>query len=146
MRALESLNFLGVMDDEGDLTEIGNMIAEFPLDPQLSVCLMNSSKYYSCAEQMLSIVAVLTASASIFLRPKEHQKEADLAKNRFAHQDGDHLTFLNVYHAYKQMEVSGDYNNLRKSLTSGFFMQVNCRYFLNNLLFKFSKQSKSFGD
>jgi len=37
-----------------------------------------------------------------FLRPRDAQKAADEAKARFAHIDGDHLTLLNVYHAYKQ--------------------------------------------
>jgi len=37
-----------------------------------------------------------------FVRPREAQKAADEAKSRFAHIDGDHLTLLNVYHAYKQ--------------------------------------------
>ncbi len=38
----------------------------------------------------------------VFLRPPEAKKEADEAKERFSHQDGDHLSLLNVYHAYKQ--------------------------------------------
>ncbi|KAJ6686739.1 ATP-DEPENDENT RNA HELICASE [Salix purpurea] len=33
---------------------------------------------------------------------KEAHKAADEAKARFGHIDGDHLTLLNVYHAYKQ--------------------------------------------
>lgn len=37
-----------------------------------------------------------------FLRPRDAQKAADEAKARFGHIDGDHLTLLNVYHAYKQ--------------------------------------------
>ncbi len=40
-----------------------------------------------------------------FLRPRDAQKAADEAKARFAHIDGDHLTLLNVYHAYKQNGV-----------------------------------------
>lgn len=40
----------------------------------------------------------------IFMRPNEVRKEADEAKMRFAHIEGDHLTYLNVYHAYKQSE------------------------------------------
>lgn len=40
-----------------------------------------------------------------FVRPSEAKKQADEAKARFSHVDGDHLTLLNVYHAYKQ---SGD--------------------------------------
>ena len=37
-----------------------------------------------------------------FVRPTEARKAADEAKMRFAHIDGDHLTLLNVYHAFKQ--------------------------------------------
>lgn len=33
MRALELLNYLGALDDNGDLTSLGSMMAEFPLDP-----------------------------------------------------------------------------------------------------------------
>ena len=36
------------------------------------------------------------------MRPNEAKKAADEAKMKFAHIDGDHLTLLNVYHAYKQ--------------------------------------------
>ncbi len=39
-----------------------------------------------------------------FLRPNEAKKAADEAKMRFAHIDGDHMTMLNVYHAFKQSE------------------------------------------
>lgn len=37
-----------------------------------------------------------------FVRPNEAKKAADDAKMKFAHIDGDHLTLLNVYHAFKQ--------------------------------------------
>jgi hypothetical protein len=35
-------------------------------------------------------------------RPNDAKKAADEAKGKFAHIDGDHLTLLNVYHAFKQ--------------------------------------------
>jgi pre-mRNA-splicing factor ATP-dependent RNA helicase DHX15/PRP43 len=35
MRALELLNFLAALDDEGNLTPLGRMMSEFPLDPQV---------------------------------------------------------------------------------------------------------------
>ena len=44
------------------------------------------------------------AVPQIFIRPNEAKKQADEAKMRFAHIDGDHLTLLNAYHAYKQSE------------------------------------------
>ncbi len=48
------------------------------------------------------IVVVLVPQ--IFVRPTDVRKQADESKMRFAHIDGDHLTYLNVYHAYKQSE------------------------------------------
>ena len=35
MRALELLNFHAALDDDGNLTPMGNMMSEFPLDPQV---------------------------------------------------------------------------------------------------------------
>lgn len=37
MRALELLNYLAALDDEGNLTALGGIMAEFPLDPQVRV-------------------------------------------------------------------------------------------------------------
>jgi pre-mRNA-splicing factor ATP-dependent RNA helicase DHX15/PRP43 len=37
MRALELLHYLKALDDEGNLTPLGEIMAEFPLDPQVSV-------------------------------------------------------------------------------------------------------------
>lgn len=51
---------------------------------------------------MIDIVLV----PQCFVRPNESKKAADDAKMRFAHIDGDHLTLLNVYHAFKQSKYS----------------------------------------
>ena len=45
MRALELLNYLGALDEEGTLTSEGEKMAEFPLDPQLSKVLLSSPKF-----------------------------------------------------------------------------------------------------
>ncbi|KAG0487742.1 hypothetical protein HPP92_009837 [Vanilla planifolia] len=53
--------------------------------------------------QLFSYEAVLISPYPIAsCGPGEAQKAADEAKARFGHIDGDHLTLLNVYHAYKQ--------------------------------------------
>jgi len=100
MRALELLNYLGALDDEGNLTKLGEAMSEFPLDPQLAKMLLQSDQF-NCPNEILSITAMLSVP-NVFLRPKEAQKAADEAKGRFSHIDGDHLTLLNVYHAFKQ--------------------------------------------
>jgi HrpA-like RNA helicase len=100
MRALELLNYLGALDDNGELTELGSIMAEFPLDPQLAKMIIASTDY-SCSNEILSITCMLSVP-QVFIRPNEAKQAADDAKMRFAHIDGDHLTLLNVYHAYKQ--------------------------------------------
>jgi pre-mRNA-splicing factor ATP-dependent RNA helicase DHX15/PRP43 len=47
----------------------------------------------------------MTSVPQCFVRPNEIKKQADDAKSRFAHIDGDHLTLLNVYHAFKQSNI-----------------------------------------
>lgn len=107
MRALEMLNYLGALDDEGNMTRVGHLIAEFPLDPQLATMLVKAPKYH-CANEMLSIVGMLSVP-SVFMRPPEARKQADEAHGRFAHADGDHLTLLNAYHGYKGENMSADW-------------------------------------
>merc|ERR1712172_353249 len=51
--------------------------------------------------EILSVTAMLSVP-QCFVRPNEAKKAADDSKLRFAHIDGDHLTLLNVYHAFKQ--------------------------------------------
>uniref|UniRef100_A0A1A8PYU4 ATP-dependent RNA helicase DHX15 n=2 Tax=Nothobranchius TaxID=28779 RepID=A0A1A8PYU4_9TELE len=100
MRALELLNYLAALNNDGDLTQLGSMMAEFPLDPQLAKMVIASCDF-NCSNEVLSITAMLSVP-QCFVRPTEAKKLADEAKTRFAHVDGDHLTLLNVYHAFKQ--------------------------------------------
>eukprot|EP00479_Gromia_sphaerica_P000963 TRINITY_DN1111_c0_g1_i3.p1 TRINITY_DN1111_c0_g1~~TRINITY_DN1111_c0_g1_i3.p1 ORF type:complete len:277 (+),score=65.40 TRINITY_DN1111_c0_g1_i3:321-1151(+) len=100
MRALELLNYLNALDDEGNMTLLGQQMAEFPLDPQLAKMLLMSPQY-KCSNEILSIVSMLSVP-QVFMRPPENRQAADQARDQFAHIDGDHLTLLNVYHAYKQ--------------------------------------------
>ncbi|KAE9964641.1 DEAH-box ATP-dependent RNA helicase prp43 [Venturia inaequalis] len=168
MRALEELNYLACLDDDGELTQLGRLASEFPLDPSLSVMLISSPEFY-CSNEMLSLTALLSVP-QVFVRPASARKRADEMKQLFAHPDGDHLTMLNVYHAFKAPEAQQDpkrwchdhflsyralqqadnvrmqlkrimereeielmstpfedkkyYENIRRALVAGFFMQV----------------------
>jgi len=168
MRALEELNYLACLDDDGNLTALGRLASEFPLDPALAVMLISSPEFY-CSNEILSITALLSVP-QIFVRPHSQRKRADEMKALFAHPDGDHLTLLNVYHAFKSPEAQANpkqwchdhflslrslqaadnvrlqlqrimereeielvstpfedkkyYENIRRALVAGFFMQV----------------------
>lgn len=62
MRALELLNYLAALNDDGDLTELGSMMAEFPLDPQLAKMVIASCDY-NCSNEILSITAMLSGNS-----------------------------------------------------------------------------------
>ncbi|KAJ5213613.1 hypothetical protein N7449_000782 [Penicillium cf. viridicatum] len=103
MRALEELNYLACLDDDGNLTQLGRLASDFPLDPALAVMLISSPEFY-CSNEILSITALLSVP-QVFVRPPAQRKRADEMKNLFAHPDGDHLTMLNVYHAYRSNDA-----------------------------------------
>eukprot|EP00051_Salpingoeca_urceolata_P028381 m.5726 g.5726 ORF g.5726 m.5726 type:complete len:708 (-) comp2447_c0_seq2:496-2619(-) len=107
MRALELLNYLGALDDDGNLTPLGTQMAEFPLDPQLAKMLIGSVDH-NCSNEVLSITAMLSVP-NVFVRPNDRRKEADAAKLKFAHIDGDHLTLLNVFHAFMGSGQNADW-------------------------------------
>ncbi|KAJ5939221.1 Pre-mRNA-splicing factor ATP-dependent RNA helicase PRP43 [Penicillium verhagenii] len=106
MRALEELNYLACLDDDGELTQLGRLASNFPLDPALAVMLISSPEFY-CSNEMLSIVSLLSCP-QVFVRPAAQRKRADEMKDLFAHPDGDHLTMLNVYHAFKGADAQAN--------------------------------------
>ena len=100
---------LGALDDKGDLTELGKIMVEFPLDPALSKILIVSENY-GCSSEIATIVSMLNVQ-SIFVRPKDFEKQADLARERFYIPESDHLTLLNVYEKWRLNENSMEWAN-----------------------------------
>lgn len=102
--ALEHLYSLGALDDEGLLTRLGRKMAEFPLEPQLSKMLIYSVDL-GCSDEVLTIVAMLSVQ-NVFYRPKDKQALADHKKSKFHQPEGDHITLLTVYTAWKSNNFS----------------------------------------
>lgn len=106
MRALELLNYLGGLDDEGDLTDFGKLMSEFPLEPESSAALIKSPKF-NCSNEILTIVAMVSSAHNCFVRVKKKDKRERRRRpphDQFVQRDGDHMTLLNVYHAFKEHE------------------------------------------
>ena len=57
MRALEQLNYLGALDDEGAMTSLGDKMSELPLEPQLAKMLLVSPEH-SCSNDV-SVIKVV---------------------------------------------------------------------------------------
>ncbi|KAN0087924.1 P-loop containing nucleoside triphosphate hydrolase protein [Tylopilus felleus] len=131
MRALELLNFLEALDDDDNLTPLGSIIAEFPLDPQLSKMLIASPEF-QCSSEILTITAMLSIPG---------RRESNAAQAMLTVPNGNHLTLVNVYNSYIQecpLAAGAYYEvallstederkrsiNNQRALCCGFFMQV----------------------
>ena len=102
--AMEELHSLSALDDEGLLTKLGRRMAEFPLEPQLAKLLIQSC-HLGCSDEAITIVSMLSVQ-NVFYRPKEKQTLADQKKAKFHQPEGDHLTLLAVYNAWKNNAFS----------------------------------------
>lgn len=107
IRSLELLYSLGALNSKGQLTGVGKRMAQFPMDPMFCKALLTSAEY-SVTSDVLSILAMLSESSSLFYRPKDKREQADKRKESFMHVAGDQLTLLNIW---KQWSESG-YSNL----------------------------------
>ncbi|NXB10730.1 DQX1 helicase, partial [Cnemophilus loriae] len=103
MQALEDLDYLAALDDDGNLSEVGIIMSEFPLDPQLAKALIASCEF-DCVEEMVSLAAMLTASPC-FVPLSTHLEEAVALRRRaLLHPNGDHFTLINIFNAFQQRE------------------------------------------
>ncbi|CAM9149306.1 unnamed protein product, partial [Choristocarpus tenellus] len=78
LTVVPKLYALGALNDRGELTQLGRKMAEFPLDPMLSKCVIAAEKY-GCVEEILSICSMLSCGNSVFYRPKDQAVHADNA-------------------------------------------------------------------
>ena len=106
IRALENLYALGALNDKGALTKLGRQMAEFPTDPMLARSILAADKQ-ACVEEVLSIIAMLGESASLFYRPKDKKMLADSARARFTIKEGgDHFSLLNIWNQWVDSDFS----------------------------------------
>ncbi|XP_069845157.1 ATP-dependent RNA helicase DQX1 isoform X2 [Dipodomys merriami] len=99
MQALEDLDYLAALDDDGNLSDLGIILSEFPLPPELSKALLASCEF-DCVDEMLTLAAMLTAAPG-FTHPPLCAEEAAL-RRALEHADGDHSSLIQVYEAFIQ--------------------------------------------
>ncbi|CAD2214530.1 pre-mRNA-splicing factor ATP-dependent RNA helicase DHX15/PRP43 [Angomonas deanei] len=104
MRALELLNYIGALDDDGNLTEFGSKISEFPVEPEMAAMLFHSPEY-GCSEDIARICAMLSVQSPFINPPNEQRGRAQRAREQFYHGTGDHIAYLNVFNSFYE---SGD--------------------------------------
>ncbi|KAF9819356.1 hypothetical protein SFRURICE_001558 [Spodoptera frugiperda] len=124
MRALELLNYLAALDDDGNLTDLGAVMAEFPLDPQLAKMLIASCNH-NCSNEILSITAMLSDMEDPhwcydnFINYRS-LKSGDNVRQQLSRI----MDRFNLKRTSTEFTSKDYYINIRKALVNGFFMQV----------------------
>ncbi|XP_061601629.1 putative pre-mRNA-splicing factor ATP-dependent RNA helicase DHX32 [Cololabis saira] len=101
MQALEELDYLAALDNDGNLSEMGIIMSEFPLEPQMAKTVLASCEF-DCVSEVVIIAAMLTAPTCFTVPPVELKLEASQCHMKFQHPEGDHFTLINIYKAFKQ--------------------------------------------
>lgn len=101
MQALEDLDYLAALDDDGNLSEVGIIMSELPLEPPLAKALIAACEY-DCVSELLTIAALLTAPPCFVTPPYNREEAAATHRRPLLHNEGDHLTLINIYNAYIQ--------------------------------------------
>ncbi|XP_061432593.1 ATP-dependent RNA helicase DHX33 isoform X1 [Lethenteron reissneri] len=101
---LSQLQLLGAVErSEGQatLTRLGRQMASFPLDAPLAKTMLESQAL-GCTEEVLTVVSMLSVD-SVFVSPPsaERRDAAQSARNRFTSPEGDHVSLVSIYRAFR---------------------------------------------
>lgn len=97
VNAIYHLWAIKALDDEANMSSMGRIMVDLPIDPILSAMLVTSANCkYPCTEEILTIVSMLSVPP-VFYRPRNQQEKADAVHEQFLISDSDHLTLLVIY-------------------------------------------------
>lgn len=116
VQALDNLYQLNALGDDGELTELGRKMCEFPLSPPYAKIIVESENF-KCVDQIITICSMLNVGHSVFFRPKDKQLFADRAHKTFEKSNSDHLSLLNVYNSWKE-------DNYSEGFARDYYLQI----------------------
>jgi len=103
--ALEFLFALGAIDGTGALTKpVGEQMTELAIHPGLSKMLISSGEM-GCSQEIATIIAMIQVE-NVFLSPPGQADKWRIAKRKFEVEEGDLLTYLNVYYSFVKNDMS----------------------------------------
>ncbi|KAK6070540.1 helicase associated domain-containing protein [Seiridium cupressi] len=100
IKATELLFSLGALDNYAKLTRpLGMRMAELAVEPMMAKTLLSAASF-GCLSEILTIAAMTSLGGSVWIQRDGEKKQVESARRRFAAEEGDHLTLLNVYQTF----------------------------------------------
>jgi ATP-dependent RNA helicase DHR2 len=102
-KALMQLHAMGAIDDNGELTNAGRLMASFPLPAAYGRVIVEAAKE-DCLLLAIDVISCITSDAEVYLQPKSEEQQIEMEENRklIQHPKGDILTYLNTMQKYAQ--------------------------------------------
>lgn len=100
VRALEMLYSLEALDDYAKLTRpLGLRMAELSVEPMMAKVLLSAPKF-GCLSEILTVAAMTSLQGAVWVQHDGGKKALESSRRKFAAEEGDHLTLLNLYQAF----------------------------------------------
>ena len=129
--ALSSLQSLGILDEDENLTALGKRITNFSLDPKLSRALVFSSTF-QCLNPILNIIVMFTTDNQLAVTSLGDKSDMRKQKQRF-HETSDHIATLEYFAGLKDSNNNPLSTDNYKNKTSRMIKQI-CELHITELV------------
>ena len=119
-----TLEEIGALKD-GKLTADGRLLARIPADPRLAKMLLSSSRL-NCLKEMLVIASGLSIQDPRE-RPLSHKDASYQMHLRFADENSDFISMLNLWNYIRDFLRNGSYSQLRRQCRREFLSYLRIR-------------------
>jgi small subunit ribosomal protein S24e len=118
--AMSDLQMVGAIDDKQNLTPLGRVLLQLPVDVQVGRLVLYGS-FFRCLDQALSLAALMT-NREPFNSPINLRAEAAAAKNSWSLTEfrSDSLAAWRAYNAWWAMQSRGEYASANRFCSDNF--------------------------
>ena len=118
--ALNDLHMVGALDSAKNLTSLGRVLIQLPVDAHLGRLVLYGS-FFKCLDQSLTLAAIL-ANRDPFMSPMHMKAEAAGRKFSWCHEDfkSDALTVLKAFDKWSELQSRGEYNTANRFCNDNF--------------------------
>ena len=99
--AIETLNLLDALAPDNSLSDIGKMMAQFPLPPRHSRMIVEAIRQYPQVLEETLIAAAFLTTQSPYILPPGEEMDARRAHHSFRDPAGDFVSYLKLFRAFK---------------------------------------------
>jgi small subunit ribosomal protein S24e len=118
--ALKDLQMVGALDHNKDLTSLGRVLLQLPVEAQMGRLVLYGS-FFRCLDKALTLAAILT-NRDPFISPMHRKEESRQIKNSWSPPEfrSDALATLQAYNSWSDLQKAGDYDRANRFCIDNF--------------------------